>query len=121
MTDKEFTESRNAILNYCERNNLQTEVSDTEHEVDFIMDFGMEAIDRDTLENPTCINTEKYILVFLPRVSSSDADAEKHDWERSRNVYMNIASGLMETAKPDYLIGAENGIVKAVMYCVWAD
>ena len=40
MTDKEFTESRNAILNYCERNNLQTEVSETEHEVDFIMDFG---------------------------------------------------------------------------------
>ncbi len=121
MTREEFENNEKAILTYCERNNLQTEVSDTEHEVDFIMDFGMEAIDRDTLENPTCINTEQYILVFFPRVSSSDADAEKNDWERSRNVYMNIASGLMETAKPDYLIGAENGIVKAVMYCVWAD
>jgi hypothetical protein len=32
---------------------------------------------------------------------------------------MNIAAVLVETAKPDYLMGVEKGVVKAVMYCVW--
>ena len=121
MTDKEFIQNRNAILNYCERNNLQFEVSDSQQEVDFIFDLGMEAIDRETLENPTCINTECYILVYMPRVSNSETDARKDECERSRSVYQNIAYGLMETAKPDYILGVKDGIAKGVMYCVWAD
>lgn len=117
MKNVEFNKTKKDILDYCERNNLQFESCHIEKEVDFVMDFGMEAIDRETLENPTCINTEQYIMVYLPMVT----DTHNRDWERSHNVYQNIVYGLMETAKPDYLLGAENGIVKAVMYCVWAE
>ena len=114
MESKDFNKKRNEILNYCERNNLTTLQCNDAHEVDFVFDFGMEAIDTETLENPTCIDVEQYIVVFLPRVIGTDKE-----YERTRNEYQNIAFGLMETAKPDYLMGAENGIVKAVMYCVW--
>jgi hypothetical protein len=112
MTDKEFKDSKKAILTYCERNDLHTEVSNKRHEVDFCGDFGMYATDRETLETPNCIYTKKYIVVYLPIV-------DKNNMANTINTYMNIAAGLVETAKPDYLMGVEKGVVKAVMYCVW--
>ena len=112
MTDKEFKDSKNAILTFCERTNLHTEVSNRVREVDFYGEFGMYATDRETLETPNCIYTKKHIVVYLPAV-------DKNDMARSINTYMNLAAGLVETAKPDYLMGVENGVVKAVMYCVW--
>lgn len=112
MTDKEFKDSEKAILTYCERNNLHTEVSNNRHEVDFYGDFGMYATDRETLETPNCIYTKKYIVVYLPIV-------DKNNMANTTNTYMNITAGLVETAKPDYLMGVEKGVVKAVMYCVW--
>lgn len=108
----EFKNKRTKILSYCWDNGLRHEVCNQYGEVDFLTHFGMEATDRDTLENPTCIECDSYVMVYLPEVK-----------EETRCVdygqYFTKTSGLMEIAKPEYLLGVENGIAKAVMYCVF--
>lgn len=113
MKIEDYYEIRNTIIGFCEKNNLNHEVQEGEHEVDFIMDFGMEAIDLDTLENPTCINAECMLVVYLPHVNDGNTYAKSH--------YEGVAYGLMETCKPDYLLDVHDGIVTAVAYCVWSD
>ena len=114
MTQDKFDSIEKKVLAFAEKYSLQAHLSREFKEVSFISDFGMEAIDTETLENPTDIATECYLMVYLPPVGEDDED------RLQRNVYQNVAWELMRIAKPDYLIGAENGIVKAVMFCVWA-
>lgn len=113
MTRENFQEVKDKIVAFCEKHNLKTETSSEWHEYDFVMDAGYEAIDCHTLENPTCITTEQYILVELPQYQSPLSYEERCE-------YSNIVLGLGAIAQPDYLIGAESGICKGIMYCVWA-
>ena len=113
MKIEDYYETRNTIIGFCEKNNLNHEVQEGEHEVDFISNFGMEAIDLDTLENPTCINAECMLVVYLPQVNDGNTYAKSH--------YEGVAYGLMEYCKPDYLLGVHDGLVTAVAYCVWSD
>ena len=113
MTRENFQEVKDKIIAFCEKYNLKTETSSDWKEVDFVFDIGYEAIDCHTLENPSCISTDQYILVELPQYVSPLTYDERCD-------YSDIVLGLGEIAQPDYLIGAENGICKGIMYCVWA-
>lgn len=113
MTTETFNQVKDQILDFCEKHNLRTETSSDWKEVDFIFDIGYEAIDCHTLENPTCITTAQYILVELPQYIFPLTYDERYE-------YSDIVLGLGKIAQPDYLIGAENGICKGIMYCVWA-
>ena len=114
MFSAQFKEVKNDILAFCEKNNLKTETSSNWQEYDFVMDAGNEAIDCHSLENPTCICTEEYIIVELPQYTSPLSYDERCE-------YHHLVLGLSEIAQPDYMIGAENGICKGIMYCVWAE
>lgn len=78
--------------------------------VDFPMMFGEEAINTSTLENPLTASVKSYVYVRLPK------DANKS--EESHKNYEVMAYELCKAAKPDYLIGAKDGVVKVLM---WAD
>lgn len=113
MTQDKFNKVENDIMAFCKTRGLQTKVSHEFSEFSFISDFGMEAIDTESLENPSDTVTKCYIVVYLPQVGEDDEDAIQ------RTHYQNMAWYLTRIAKPDYLLGVENGIVKAVMFCVW--
>lgn len=113
MTNETFNQVKDQILAFCDKHYLQTETSSEWSEYDFVMDAGNEAIDCRTLENPTCITTEQYIIVKLPQYASPLTYYERCE-------YSDIVLGLGAIAQPDYIIGAENGICKGIMYCVWS-
>ena len=113
MTTETFNQIKDQIIAFCEKHNLKTETSSEWHEYDFVLDAGNEAIDCHTLENPACITTEQYILVELPEYTSPLSYEERCE-------YHNLVLGLSKIAQADYMIGAENGICKGIMYCVWA-
>lgn len=80
-------------------------------ELDFIIDFDEEAIDTDTLENPICVYVESYLVIHLPSEASKS--------EENHRRYEEIARKLCKVARPQYLLGAENGIVSALVWCVF--
>ena len=100
------------VKEYCIKNSLTHEVSRGWREIDFCMEYREEAIDTKTLENPTCICTERHIVVWLPKVGECPSYEERCEYE-------NITGHLTRIATPNYIIGAKDGIVKAVMYCIW--
>lgn len=100
------------IKRFARENGLTHEISCGWREIDFCMEYHEEAIDTKTLENPTCICTERHIVVWLPKVD----DCPEYE---ERMHYVNTVSNLTHIATPNYIIGAKDGIVKAVMYCVW--
>lgn len=108
----EYNSIEKEIKHFCWQNGLTHEVSCGRREIDFVMEYHEEAIDTKTLENPTCISTERHIVVWLPKVG----DCPEYE---ERCKYIDIVSRLTDIATPDYIIGAKDGIVKAVMYCVW--
>lgn len=113
MTKEQFEKVQYDIIEFCEKHNLKTETHSECKEVDFIFDIGYEAIDCHTLENPACITTDQYIIVELPQYVNPLSYDERCE-------YSDLVLGLGEIAQPDYMIGAENGICKGIMYCVWA-
>lgn len=84
-------------------------------EVDFVINFGTEAIDYNTLENPTCTNIASYLVITMPKV---DGDGEAKQEKISQYHY--AASKLMEDVKPQYLLDVQDGHVGKLMWCVWA-
>ena len=80
-------------------------------EVDFPLDFDAEAIDMNTLENPLCVYVSSYLVINLP----SDA----RESEEKYNRYFKVVKKLCEILRPNYIIGAENGIVRELMWCVF--
>lgn len=112
MTIEKFQEVKDKIIDFCEKHNINYEISSEWKEVDFIFDYGEEAIDCHSLENPTCICTEQYIVVDLPTYVNSLTYDERCE-------YYDIVLGLGGIAHPDYIIGAKDGLCKKVMYCVW--
>lgn len=109
---KEYEAKEKQIKHFCWQNGLTHEVSCGWREIDFVMEYHEEAIDTKTLENPTCICTERHIVVWLPKLNECPTYEE-------RMHYVDTVSRLTDIASPDYIIGAKDGIVKAVMYCVW--
>lgn len=85
-------------------------------EVDFVIDFGTEAVDYDTLENPTCTYMASYLVITMPKVVGDD----KTKQDEMVGRYHYVASKLMEAAKPQYLLGVQDGHVDKLMWCVWA-
>ena len=112
MTYKEYDNAERQIREFCIKNSLTHEISCGWREIDFVMEYHEEAIDTKTLENPTCICTEKHIVVWLPKVGECPSYEEKCEYD-------DIAGRLCNIAAPDYIIGAKDGIVRAVMFCVW--
>jgi hypothetical protein len=108
----EYKETECKVREFCIENSLAFEISCGLREIDFVMGYREEAIDTKTLENPTCIETERHIVVWLPKVGDTPEYEE-------RMHYANVVGGLTAIASPNYIIGAKDGIVKAVMYCVW--
>ena len=62
---------------------------------------------------------DAFIIVHLPAVV--DCSKDKPQYTTSREHYQNVADGLMETCRPDYIMGVKDGIVSAVCYAVWSD
>lgn len=112
MSIEKYVNVESDVKKYCVENGLTHETSYGWREVDFVMNYHEEAIDTKSLENPNCICTERHIVVWLPKVG-------KHPEYEERTRYAEIVSGLTQIATPNYIIGAEDGVVKAVMYCVW--
>lgn len=88
-------------------------------ELDFIIDFNTEAVDYETLENPTCTGIASYLVITLPKVVDEDETKQDENIEERINKYRHIASKLMEAAKPQYLLGVQDGHVDKLMWCVW--
>jgi len=96
---------------------------DFNDEVDFVIGFGTEAIDYETLENPTCTNIASYLVITMPKVVRDD-EAEQTgmdilQYDEMIGRYHHAASKLMEAAKPQYLLGVQDGHVDKLMWCVW--
>ena len=109
---RKYNATEKQVKEFCVKNGLTHEISCGWREIDFCMEYHEEAIDTKTLENPNCICTERHIVVWLPKVGKCPEYEE-------RMHYASVVSSLTDIASPDYIIGAEDGIVKAVMYCVW--
>lgn len=112
MTKEEFNKVKNEIIAFCEEHNLNYEVSSDKREYAFVHDAGYEAIDCRTLESPNCIYTEQYIIIQFPQYN---APLNHDDYYK----YSDLVLELTSIASPDYMIGAENGVCKGIMYCVW--
>ena len=110
--DDEFDKLEGELVDFCLKNGLVHERSRGWREIDFVMEYHDEAIDTATLENPTCICTERHIVIWLPKVGDNPTYEE-------RRFYDLIRDRLTCIGTPNYIIGAKEGVVKAVMYCVW--
>lgn len=82
-------------------------------ELDIITEFG-EPIDLETLENPACIEVKSYLYVDVLGLKQV-ADLRDYNDEFCR--YQNIVAEFMKAKKPQYLIGARDGIVQGLLWC----
>ena len=83
-------------------------------ELDLVGKFG-EAIDLETLENPACIEVKGYLYVDVLGKQTTIADLRDSDEKFSK--YLNIVANFMKTKKPQYIIGAKDGIVQGLLWC----
>lgn len=107
-----FTETSKQLVTIAIENGLDFTFRPAFNDVvDFIMDFGEEAIDTETLENPTRVCVESYLIVHLP--------SEANKSEENHRRYEEITRKLCKVARPQYFLGAGNGIVSALVWCVF--
>lgn len=130
MTRREFNEITPKLIEAATRNRLGlTFIPDFNDELDFIIDLDTEAMDYQTLENPTCTDIASYLIVEMPKIVRDDDElrriAEREGYKPQPDVMINnynyAATQLMSLAKPQYLLGVENGHVDKLMWCVWLD
>lgn len=86
-------------------------------EVDFVIDHKCEAIDFNTLENPTCIEVKNYLIIDMPTIHD-DSDCNQRD--EDINTYNSVAQQLIGIARPNYLMDVDGRFVKHLMWCEWA-
>lgn len=110
--ENNFTEKSKQLVAIAIENGLNfTYRPSFNDELDFPFDFGMEAIDTDTLENPLCVYMESYIAINLPSEANKSEDNHRR--------YEEISRKLCKVARPQYLVGAKDGIVSALVWCVF--
>ena len=109
-----FSKISNDIVDIAIKNDLEVEYRPNFHdELDFVIGLHTEAVDYKTLENPTCVQLDSYIVVTLPKVQGSDGELED---SISRYNYVAQQLGVDD---PQYLLGVNNGRVEKLMWCIW--
>lgn len=102
------------VIEIANKNRLKIQMNLSHNdELDIVKQFG-EPIDLETLENPVCVDVQSYLYVDvlgLKKVS----DLRNDDSEFCN--YQNIVANLMKAKKPQYLIGAKDGIVQGLLWC----
>ena len=127
MDKTQFDNVSHALVRIAMAHNLDIEFKPNYNdEVAFVIDFNTEAVDYETLENPTCTSVASYLVITMPKVVYEDEtkQGEKNKYDDfivfdMINQYHHIASKLMEAAKPQYLLGVQDGHVDKLMWCVW--
>lgn len=120
MDKTQFDNISHTLVRIAMAHNLDIEFKPNYNdEVDFIIDFNTEAVDYETLENPTCTSIASYLVITMPKVVGDDETKQDEKIEDRINQYHHIASKLMEAAKPQYLLGVQEGHVDKLMWCVW--
>jgi hypothetical protein len=103
------------IVDIAIKNDLEVVYRPDFHdELDFVIGLRTEAVDYRTLENPTCVQLDSYLVVTLPKVQGSDGELEA-----SISKYNYVAQQLMGVDDPQYLLGVSNGRVEKLMWCIW--
>lgn len=120
MTKEEFLEVAKAVTNIAIDNRLSIDFNpDFNDELDFVTDLKTEAIDYNTLENPTCINVCSYLAVTLPKVVTDETEPAT-EYDSRVSEYNYVANQLMTVARPQYLLGVKDGrFVEKLMWCIW--
>lgn len=96
------------------KNGLKAQMNLTYNdELDIVKQFG-EPIDLETLENPACVEVKSYLYVD---VLGNQTIAELRDSDEKFSKYQNIVANLMKAKKPQYIIGAKDGIVQGLLWC----
>lgn len=102
------------VIGIANKNGLKTQMNLTYNdELDIVKQFG-EPIDLETLENPTCVEAQSYLYVD---VLGNQTIAELRDSDEKFSKYQNIVANLMKSKKPQYIIGAKDGIVQGLLWC----
>ncbi|MBQ3944086.1 MAG: hypothetical protein II670_00540 [Alphaproteobacteria bacterium] len=102
------------VIEIANKNELKIQMNfSLNDELDIVRQFG-EPIDLETLENPTCVEVKSYLYVDVLGLKEID-DLRNSDSEFC--LYQNIVANLMKAKKPQYLIGAKDGIVQGLLWC----
>lgn len=102
------------VIEIAEKYGLKTQMNfSLNDELDIVKQFG-EPIDLETLENPACVEVQSYLYVD---VLVNQTIAELRDSDEKFSKYHNIVADLMKTKKPQYIIGAKDGIVQGLLWC----
>lgn len=102
------------VIEIANKNELKIQMNLTYNdELDIVKQFG-EPIDLETLENPACVEVKNYLYVDVLGLKKV---GDLRDSNEKFSRYQNIAQELMKAKKPQYLIGAKDGIVKGLLWC----
>lgn len=102
------------IIEVANKNGLKVQMNlSYNDELDIVKQFG-EPIDLETLENPACVEVQGYLYVDVLGLKEV-CDLRDSDAEFCR--YQNIVANLMKAKKPQYIIGANDGIVQGLLWC----
>jgi hypothetical protein len=102
------------VIGIANKNELKIQMNfSLNDELDIVKQFG-EPIDLETLENPTCVVVKSYLYVDVLGLNEV-GDLRDSDSEFCR--YQNIVANLMKAKKPQYIIGAKDGIVQGLLWC----
>ena len=109
------------LIKFALNNNLgfrcETAKENDQIEVDFVIDHKCEAIDINTLENPTCICVKKYLIIDMPTIHD-DSDCVLRD--QCISEYNRIAQQLFAIERPQYIMDCDGRFVRHLMWCEWA-
>lgn len=104
------------VVEIAKKNGLKIQMNQSCNdglELDIITEFG-EPIDLETLENPACIEVKSYLYVDVLGLKTVE-DLRDYNDEFCR--YQNIVANFMKVKKPQYIIGAKDGIVQGLLWC----
>lgn len=102
------------VIEIAKKNGLKTIMNlSYNDELDIVKEFG-EPIDLETLENPACVDVKSYLYVDVLGLKEI---AHLRDYNEEFCRYQNIVADFMKTKKPQYLIGAQDGIVQGLLWC----
>lgn len=102
------------IVKFATKNGLKSQMDLTYNDLLDIDKLFGEPIDLETLENPSCVEVKGYLYVDVLGLKDV-SDLRDNDLEFCR--YQNIVASFMKINKPQYIIGAEDGIVQGLLWC----